>query len=138
MKPTLNLNLMDDNLNDFELLQQVSTKILHKKNIQTYAHKKHIKNMTNTSKQVEPEFDFIKFNINKSNSDSTITFDNKNISDYEFMDDMLSVVSSKHTGDEYSPQHDLQSAIESRLQEKSNRRHKAQQITVTSSPEVLQ
>ena len=55
--------------------------------------------MINTSKQVEPEFDFIKFNINKSNSDSTITFDNKNISDYEFMDDMLSVVSSKHTGD---------------------------------------
>ena len=94
--------------------------------------------MINTSKQVEPEFDFIKFNINKSNSDSTITFDNKNISDYEFMDDMLSVVSSKHTGDEYSPQHDLQSAIESRLQEKSNRRQKAQQITVTSSPEVLQ
>lgn len=31
MKPTLNLNLMHDNLNDFELLQQVSTKILHKK-----------------------------------------------------------------------------------------------------------
>ena len=31
MKPTLNLNLMHDNLIDFELLQQVSTKILHKK-----------------------------------------------------------------------------------------------------------
>ena len=36
------------------------------------------------------------------------------------MDNFLSGVSSKHASDEYSPQYDLQSAVESRLQEKNN------------------
>lgn len=116
MKLTPSLNLIYD---DFELLPQVSSEMLHKKNIKSYAHKKHIKKMINSSTSIEPEFDSIKFNTDKSNSDSTITFDDKNISDYE-LDDMLSDILSKHTDDEYSLQNDWQSAIESRLPEKSD------------------
>lgn len=40
--------------------------------------------------------------------------------DEDIFDKLLSDVSSKHTGEEYSPQYDLQSALESRLQEKDD------------------
>lgn len=124
MKSTLNLNSMHNLLkhleNDLESLTQIEPEILHKHNINAYTHKRYMKNMDNTLNQIEPEFDLIRFNDEKSSSDSTTTFDNENISDYEFMDDMLSDVSSKHTDDKYSPQYNLQSAIESRLQAKNN------------------
>lgn len=123
MKSTPNLNSMYNLLinleNDLESLTQIEPEILHKHNINAYTHKRYMKNMDNTSNQIEPEFDLIRFNDEKSSSDSTTTFDNENISDYEFMDDMLSDVSSKHTDDKYSPQYDLQSALESRLQKKN-------------------
>lgn len=105
MKSTLNLNSMHNLLNnlenDLESLTPIEPEILHKHNINAYTHKRHMKNMGNTSNQIEPEFDLISLNNEKSSSDSTTTFDNENVCDYEFMDDIFSSVSSKHTDDEY-------------------------------------
>lgn len=78
MKSTLNSNSMHNLLNnlenDLELLTPIEPEILHKHNINAYTHKRHMKNMDNTSNQIEPEFDLIRFNDEKSSSDSTIAF----------------------------------------------------------------
>lgn len=53
MKSTLNLNSMHNLLNnlenDLESLTPIESEILHKHNINAYTHKRHMKNMGNTS-----------------------------------------------------------------------------------------
>lgn len=120
MKSKPNSNSMHNLMNDFDSLSPLSPEILHKKNVNAYIHNKHKKNMNHLADEFEPEFEFTFFKSEKNGSDSPITFENESEYDYEFMDNFLSGVSSKHAGDEYSPQYDLQSAVESRLQEKNN------------------
>lgn len=107
------LNDFDENLKDFKPLD---TKRLHKKHQWQYHHKKRRKNLRKNTKNFESTIVFPEFN----NNDKSHDYPHEKYYDDNFFDKLLSGVSSKHAGDKYSPQYDLQSAIESRLQEKNN------------------
>ena len=120
MKSVQDQNLMQNLLNDFgENLKDfnpLDAKRLHKKHLLQYRHKKHMKNLKKNTKDFEstivlPEFSY---------KDKNHYYSHEEYCNENFFDKLLSGVSSKHTDDECSPQYDLQSAFNSRLQEKSN------------------
>lgn len=119
MKSVPNQDLMQNLLNDFDKnlkdLKPLDTKRLHKKHQWQYHRKKRRKNLKKNTKDFESTIVFPEFN----NKDKSHDYSHEECYDENFLDKLLSSVSSKHTDDEYSPQHDLQSAIESRLQEKN-------------------
>lgn len=120
MKSVPNQNLMQNLLNDFDKNRKdfnpLDTKRLHKKHQWQYHRKKRRNNLKKNTKDFESTIIFPEFN----NNDKSHDYPNKEYYYENFFDKLLSDVSSKYIGEEYSSQYDLQSALEGRLQEKNN------------------